>query len=868
MAENSKAGREPFERIKIVQDFCGEVYGVGACTATLEDGFKKCFNTRATCQDPANYNRSTKTLNFVKDQIALPNDGEYNIPSVRNIKIKSATINPAGGSKNSSALGTRATISVSFQDHSHTDNIVDPYVNERDYDPLERSTFWNKWRARNPYYVNRPMIYESGYLLSDGTIEAGSLITRTYFITDFKGVNAGGSLTIKGKDAFSLAANEKAKAPFVSAGKLDALITSGATSATLTPSGAGAAYPASGKVRIGSEIIAYTIAGDVMTLNRAENNTAAAEHKAGSVVQICLEYTAQTPSDILYDLLNVYAGIDAIYLDKAGWDAEVTDFLPRLYTSIITEPTGVSALIAEITEQMYFYTWWDGRDSKVKIRAVRPASEESVYPLNDKQNLIKDSVSFEDQNGQLVTQAWVYYSQLDPTEKLDERRNYGAVEIIGDGDAESADKYGKPAIKEIFSRWILGTSGGAAIDLGEKILARYKEVPRAASFSLDAKDNGIRLGDFVTVDNRLSVDDEGNSKPVQLQILSEAEVVAGTTYKFMAQQFIYESIPESGDKTIIIASDIINLDLRSTYDSQFGTTPVSGDVVNIIIRSGVEVGGRYEKNADYWPTFTGNRIRLDASNLYYLESVEITPTTRRTATAATKYTAALSGQTPSGTAVNDTALNSGATGLDMWEVPVGTSLITGSWPAGVVLNLTIEAGALVSGHGGNGGQWYNFLSSSASSSEVQVSDGGYAMEITAPININNLGVIAGGLSGGRAKPVINKFGGFTYLASGAGGNGVPAGSTMSPFVRGDASARIDASPSRGADFESIIFGASEFVKSTAQASKVSRIITFSGIASRFFIESIDPPAFSIAVKSGASLITWENKGRVFGTETA
>ena len=237
MSENSKAGREPFERIKIVQDFCGESYGVGACTADITTGLKKCFNTRVTCQDPANYNLETKTLHFVKDQIGVPKDGEYNIPSLMGVKITSATINPVGGSGNSSPLGTRGAITASFQDHAHTDQIVDPYVSERGYDPLERSTFWNKWRARNPYYIGRPLIYESGYLLEDGTIEAESLITRTYFITDFNGVSSKGSLSIKGKDAFSLAANNKAKAPFVSVGKLSADITSGSTSATLTAFG-------------------------------------------------------------------------------------------------------------------------------------------------------------------------------------------------------------------------------------------------------------------------------------------------------------------------------------------------------------------------------------------------------------------------------------------------------------------------------------------------------------------------------------------------------------------------------------------------------------------------------------------------------
>lgn len=884
MSETTTPGRKVFERIKVVQDLCPHTYGVGPCTADITKGKKKCFNTRAGCQDPENYEVGGLVLPFCKNQIDTPKD-EFNIPMLVSARTSSATINPGGGNKNASALGVRGTLSATFKDAPYPDTLVDKYADERPYDPLTRGTFWSKWRARNKYYLNRPIIHESGYILPDGTIEAESLITKTFFITGFTGPDANGSVTLSGKDAFSLAADTKAKAPFVSVGKLSADITAGDTSAVLTPASVGDTYPATGKVRIGSEVLSYTRTNDTLAFGatgRAENNTVASEHKLGSGVQICLEYDAQSPSEILYDLLLNYAKIDPAYLDKAAWDAEVVDFLPRLYSSIITEPTGVTTLIGEISEQMSFYTWWDERDSKVKMRAVRPSNNEQVWPLDDMQHLVADSVAFSDQNEQLVTQVWVYYGQLNPTEKLDERRNYGAVEVVGDGDAEGRAKHDKSYIKEVFSRWIISTGGGTAISLGLKTLARYGEIPVAARFKLDAKDNDIRLGDFVTVNNRLIVDDEGNNKPVNLQILSEAEVEAGTSYAYMAQQFVFEDDNTSGEKTIIIAADILNLNLLDTYNDQFGVPPVEGDIINFIIRSGVEVGGRYNPSGDYWPTFAGNRIRVNSSDNYYLQAAELAPVTYKNVDTPIYLETSLSGNTPDGDEYSPT---SGATGSDLHILPCATSLITGDWPTGVILNLTIEAGALVSGHGGNGAANYGYTGTGFDGYvPMEASDGGYGMEITHPISINNLGIISGGMKGGETYYEdffqVGNFRGRspTLYATGAGGNGVPAGYASAPFINETnangtlgqvvtGSSRVDASASAGSPHESFFINGEYFGRSFAQPSTVSYEVNLFG-RRRLFISSLSPDADTLhAIKSGASLITWENKGTVVGTET-
>jgi hypothetical protein len=151
-------GREPFTYIELEQDFCTRTYGVAPCTAGTPTN--KCFNTLATCQDPANYQKGSRAIYFCKPASNIPKTKTF-IPSVASVSTAPTKINPTNIDRNSSPLGQRAAATIVFDDHPHSDFQVDPYLADRNYNPLERGTFWSKWIARNPYYQNRPIkIYE------------------------------------------------------------------------------------------------------------------------------------------------------------------------------------------------------------------------------------------------------------------------------------------------------------------------------------------------------------------------------------------------------------------------------------------------------------------------------------------------------------------------------------------------------------------------------------------------------------------------------------------------------------------------------------------------------------------------------------
>lgn len=892
LGENRPAGESAFVFApQVSRGSLQEYTETGEAPRIVKSGeARPCFNTRFTCQAIESYTLGEPLLlNFASPQRNIPRD-DYYIPMLTAAKTTAAKINPGGADGNSKALGVRATLSATFQDAPHTDRLVDKYTAQRDYDPFERSTFWAKWRARNPYYMHRRLDLKSGYM-KDGVIEPESMTTRTFFITGFSGPNASGQVTIKGEDVLTLAQNSKAQAPKASPGKLLNDINETATTLELAPPEGGGAwstseYPMSGFLRINDEVVSYTrqsSGANVFDIVRAQRATDAETHDADDTAQWCLVYTSETPPDILYDLLNTYAGIDAVYLDKTQWDAEFSTYMGTLYSTFISEPVGISTLVSEMCEQMYFVIWWDERQSKVFIRAIRSAFDDQVFDLNDNQNLLADSISWTDLPDQLITQVWVYYGQRNPVRKLDETDNYRAVRIITDADAESPERNGIQKIKAIYSRWIDAGNGGAADELGEAILRRYANIPRECKFSVDAKDGAIWLSDFIQITNRLRVDQFGVPELANLQVYEAREAQQGSVFEYSAQEFLLPDEPEDpNDIEILIDADYANINLRSFYEER-RSPPTGVETITFRITSGVTIGGYAVGTPNMPDPFTS------ADDLYYSGGVSYID-----ATASPSYTETINfGQIPvlqrqgigsmrtiargsTYTDVDDGPI--GETDVEVREYPVSHAIETGDWPVGTVIRLVVEAGARVIGEGGNGSchattdtidelfggdiKYYN---------AVKGGDGGHALKVEYDIEIDNRGTIAaGGGGGGTARVVFVSTNLVTNTsAHGGGGAGYAISDVKNCLENGSWSVRTQPTVgdflvggNRGlVRFDADNFGrggnggdaATDGDRGLAEVTDFGRGMGFGGKA-------------GYAISEGADMITWANKGDVRGAE--
>lgn len=572
--EASVVGRIPVVCVELDMDVCTRTYGSSPCTASVGvTGAAKCYNTYATCQDTAHYNKGVKTYRFSEPSARLP-VGLQTIPLLRSVSFAPQQITPGKG------LGVRGSVTIQLDDAPWTDVDIDPYVTDRATPAA--GTFWGRFRARNPYYEGRPLRILSGYITSPFTWDAFQ--TRAYIIDSLSAVLKGDKAQITGKDILKLADDKKALFPRPSTGTLSADISDSATSLTASPTGVGDdEYPASGKIAISGEIMSYSRSGDTFTVTRAQDNTEAAAHDADDTIQLVGEFASAEIQDVIYDLLTDYAGIDASYIDKTAWDTERDTYLTGVWNLTQPEPVGVNTLLAELTEQGNCRIWWDEIEQQIRFRAIRPL--DAALPVySDDDHFIQGSVDLKDDPKQRISRVYVYFGRRSPAEKLDDLKNYRTRYLQPDLDAEGANEYGSPVIKRINSRWFLSTSLGRVQDLADALLMTFRDPPRILSFGMDPR-HDLRVGDIFRARTRGLQAADGSANELAFEVIEAQEAQAGHVIRYRAQSMPAD-IPLVGEYSIVFSTDEFDVDLYAVFVLEYGV-PTTAVTLAVEVQTGV-----------------------------------------------------------------------------------------------------------------------------------------------------------------------------------------------------------------------------------------------------------------------------------------
>ncbi len=492
---------------------------------------------------------ATRTLRFTKPQVSTPRD-LYLLPLLVDISTASTRINPGGGSRDRGVLGDRASVDIGFKDALGSDRVVDKYRTERisgtaqtdegGYGPLERGSFWAKWRARNLFFQNRRLRILEGFIGQ----KLRDMRRRDYFVDQLRGPDADGRTVIRAKDVLKLADDDRAQAPGATPGELSAALTIGETTSFQATGALIADYPDEpGLVCIGTEVIEYQTRTQATvdnvqfnTLTRGERGTEAAAHDAEDRVQRCLEFVNVLPWKLAEDLLVNFGNIPAEFIPTADWDAEGEVWLVQFTLSaVITEPTSVAKLLAEITQQAQFFIWWDEYTQTIKLKALRPPTEDPVA-LNEVSHLIAGTSTIKEHPNQRLSQVWVFFTQKDPTKRLDDETNYSRVRIRADLEAEGPAQYGEARISKIFSRWL--ETEGQVSQMTRRTLDRYRDNPRTLKVRVDAKDRvALRVGEVADILMRTVLDDRGLEVSTRWQIISAREDPPGEAVSLELLEF-------------------------------------------------------------------------------------------------------------------------------------------------------------------------------------------------------------------------------------------------------------------------------------------------------------------------------------------
>ncbi len=584
--------RELVSLVEISIDFCARTYGAAPCTAALgTTGERKCFNTRPTCQDPANYAGAPKVLRFSINGDFIPQS--YNaLPFLRGVSTSPMQIAPGQD------LGKRASAKATFSDHPYHDIGLDKYQPERisgaaqqdgvGYRPEKRGTFWGKFRARNAEaFLGRTM----RVLRGTADQQPADMVAQTYVIESISGPDGGGTFTITGKDPLKLADGDRAQAPRASRGTLRDPLTAVAGTAVLLPAGIGdEEYPAAGFVAIGQEVAAFTRSADTLTLTeRGALQTQADTHDAADTVQVVLAIESQRIDAILADLLVTYGNVPAQFINYAQWDAEAAAHMPLLYTAHIAEPTSVRELIDELTRQVGFNLWWDDVAESIELLALKspPANADTI---DEDQWIIAGTMRVAEQPRKRISDVWINYGLLDPTQRLDDANNYRNT-LVSISALSRELNGGQPAIERIHSRWIGQFNRAAAEDVASKLLQRFARPPRAVAFAVPlSRFAALRVGGVYRITSRLLQGPDGGPSPRFWQITSVDR--REDRVQVTAEEFGLSVVPNEGETPVhplFIDNDVRNFNLRTAHDETYGA-PVGEVIVECYIAAGVVVG--------------------------------------------------------------------------------------------------------------------------------------------------------------------------------------------------------------------------------------------------------------------------------------
>jgi hypothetical protein len=529
---------EPLEIIEIIQPLCSQVFGVGACEATGD----KCWNTDATCKFRAALDLTeTLPLYFVRDQAHewIEASGAFQpalaIGALVSTSVAPTVLNVAGGSRNRGPLGYRAVLNVRIKDFPWNDVGTDPYLADRDYDPQARGSFWSKWLKRNPFHVGYQINHYSG-------VRGQALADMTRRQYEIEKIDAGrDGVTIRAKDLLNRVGD--VTAPFLSAGILSADITNSDTSFVVAGAVLADYQAAPGIVRVGDELIAYTglaAAGDNLSftgLTRGHLRTEAKAHRQNARVQRVLYWVNEPFQNIVYELLTDWGNIDPALIDKAAWDEEQEQWRSVfLFTGYISQPAQIVSLLGELALQALTNIWWDEREQKILLKAVRP--DFAPRRISDDRDIMAGSFGIKEMPEERASQVFVYYNLRNPVLSPTDGTSYENAAVFIDANKQ-VQYGGTPAVRELFCRFI--NNAPIANTIAATYLNRFKDVRREISFDLNTE-RSFWTGDPVSISHFLDVDFTGLPQANNWLILSAQEISSGAVYRFTAEDNNMEGV--------------------------------------------------------------------------------------------------------------------------------------------------------------------------------------------------------------------------------------------------------------------------------------------------------------------------------------
>lgn len=518
-SETAGISRTPVTLVKLTLDFCSNTYGVAPCTATGSSG-NECYNTFPTCHDRTNYAKSSKVYKF--SDFDAPQSSHAARPFLMSYDPMPTEI------KDSITVKTR--VKLKMADNSDDSDVgVDPYVANR---TSVQGTFWKKFLARNPNYKGRELVVLQGY----SAIDESNYQERFVGVLDNIEISKT-AITIEAIDL--LASLEDVEVPPKLDISLAVAMTDIVLEATLNDV---ADLETTGYMLIDDEIFYWgatdTTTNKISSLSRAQFGTTAAAHDVDAKCQVVQYYAPASPYVHLQTLLKTNGGIaaeriddwvswefatDVDWADTYEWSTSAFDYYSQFphtditFSAIIVEPTKVSDLIKELTDLLYVKIFQNEAQKITVTKALQNEPGRLYSTITDDENILLGSGSVDFNEESRVTRVVVYWAH-NVLGDLEDPKEYNAIDIAVDVDAEGVNEYNDEITDKLFCRWVRrGYLTDEAVDsYMEMLVCRRLFLKRDASaiidYTVELKDEGIKTGQNI----KLTTDEQQNTDGTSL----------------------------------------------------------------------------------------------------------------------------------------------------------------------------------------------------------------------------------------------------------------------------------------------------------------------------------------------------------------
>ena len=226
---------------------------------------------------------------------------------------------------------------------------------------------------------------------------------------------------------------------------------------------------------------------------------------------------------------------DVVYLFEASYEFDLWR-TGSVYRYIANKPEEISKMLLSF-RQSTGASIWQGSDLKIHCKlASSPVSGlfPNISSITDSNHIISRSGEVNENTSAIITRMIIHYnpSVYSPGEDID---NYQSHLVHFDPDYEEEKYYNKILAQELYTPWILGSTEATALAIAQ--LLRYKQGSQQISFSLEAKDSHIDVGDFIKVTSWMDVGFDGSASPNEIyEITSKAYDTEGFIYKYIANK--------------------------------------------------------------------------------------------------------------------------------------------------------------------------------------------------------------------------------------------------------------------------------------------------------------------------------------------